>query len=217
MLLAKRRVKKQVVKNLLNLLRSRKSKKEDPLKYLIVGLGNIGIDYQDTRHNIGFNVLDALASASNISFEDKRYGLISEYKFKGRTFILLKPTTYMNKSGLALNYWLQNTKIPLSKLLVIVDDIALPFGSIRIRPKGGDGGHNGLINIHQTIGTTEYSRVRFGIGNNFSQGRQADYVLSKWNSEEQKELPFLIDHTIEIIKSFGTIGLELTMTHLNKK
>lgn len=187
------------------------------MKYLIVGLGNIGVEYQNTRHNIGFNVLDALASASNISFKDDRYGLITEFKFKGRTFVLLKPSTYMNKSGLAINYWLQKTKIPLDKLLVIVDDIALPFGNIRIRPKGGDGGHNGLINIHHILGTTNYARVRFGIGNDFSQGRQVDYVLSKWNKIEQKELPFLFDHSIEIIKCFGTIGIELTMTRLNKK
>lgn len=205
-----------MVKNLLKLLNKPKNQ-EDPLKYLIVGLGNIGAEYQDTRHNIGFNVLDALASASNISFEDKRYGLVGEFKFKGRTFVLVKPTTYMNRSGQAVNYWLQKTKVPLNKLLVIVDDIALPFGAIRIRPKGGDGGHNGLTNINQVLGTSNYTRVRFGIGDDFHQGRQVEYVLGKWGTDEKKELPFLIDHCIEIIKSFGTVGLQLTMTRLNKK
>lgn len=187
------------------------------MKYLIVGLGNIGIEYQDTRHNIGFNVLDALASASNISFEDKRYGMVAEYKFKGRTFVLVKPSTYMNKSGNAVNYWMKTAKVPLERTLIIVDDLALPFGSIRIRPKGGDGGHNGLSHINQILGTSAYSRIRFGIGDNFSKGKQVDYVLGKWSTEEIKELPFLIDHAIEVIKSFGTVGLQLTMTRLNKK
>lgn len=206
-----------MVMKLLKLLLNRNKNQEDPLKYLIIGLGNIGVEYQDTRHNIGFNVLDALASASNISFEDKRYGQVAEYKFKGRTFVLVKPSTYMNKSGNAINYWMQKTKVPLSKLLVIVDDIALPYGSIRIRPKGGDGGHNGLSHINQILGTSTYARVRFGIGDNYSQGRQVEYVLGKWSTEEKKELPFLIDHAIEVIKSFGTVGLQLTMTRLNKK
>jgi PTH1 family peptidyl-tRNA hydrolase len=206
-----------VLVKVLKKLRNRTNKEENPLKYLIIGLGNIGSEYQDTRHNIGFNVLDALAGASNISFEDKRYGLVSEMKFKGRTFVLVKPTTYMNRSGQAVNYWMQKTKVSLDKTLIIVDDIALPFGAIRIRPKGGDGGHNGLTNINQVLGTSAYPRVRFGIGNSFSQGRQVDYVLGNWTTEEQKELPFLIDHTIEIIKSFGTAGLQLTMTRLNKK
>lgn len=201
---------------LLNLLKPR-HKPEDPLKFLIAGLGNIGAEYQNTRHNIGFNVLDALASASNISFIEKRYASYAEYKFKGRTFILIKPTTYMNRSGLAINYWLRQSNIPLENLLVIVDDLALPFGSIRIRPKGNHGGHNGLSHIQQTLETTDYPRLRFGIGSDFSKGQQIDYVLGKWSGEENKELPFLIDHCIEIIKSFGTQGLELTMTKLNKK
>lgn len=212
-----KKVMKKVVKKLLKLLLNSNTNQEDSLKYLIVGLGNIGVEYKDTRHNIGFNVLDALASASNTSFEDKRYGMVAEYKFKGRTFVLVKPSTYMNKSGNAVNYWMQKTKVPIDKLLIIVDDLALPFGSIRIRPKGGDGGHNGLSHINQTLGTSAYPRVRFGIGDNFSQGRQIEYVLGKWGTDENKELPFLIDHTIEIIKSFGTAGLQLTMTRLNKK
>ncbi len=187
------------------------------MKYLIVGLGNIGDDYRDTRHNIGFRILDALASASNISFVDKRYGMVAEYKFKGRTFILLKPSTYMNRSGLAVDYWMKKSKVPLERTLILVDDIALPLGSIRIRPKGSDGGHNGLANINQVLGSGQYTRVRFGIGNNFGRGQQVDYVLGEWTSEENTTLSPLIDHCIEIIKSFGTIGLELTMTRLNKK
>lgn len=196
---------------------NRKDFQEDKLKYLIVGLGNIGSEYQNTRHNIGFRILDALASASNISFKDKRYGLVAEYKFKGRTLILLKPTTYMNRSGLAVNYWLNNSKLELSNMLVLVDDLALPFGTIRIRPKGGTGGHNGLESINQVLGSSDYVRVRFGIGDNFSRGQQSDYVLGEWNTTEEKELPFLIDHCSQIIQSFSTIGTELTMTQFNKK
>lgn len=180
-------------------------------------MGNIGNEYHNTRHNIGFTILDALVSASNIAFEDKRYGFISQYKFKGRSFILLKPSTYMNRSGLAINYWLDKEKIPIENLLVLCDDIALPFGTVRIRPKGGDGGHNGLTNIIQVLGSSNFARVRFGIGNNFYSGQQVDYVLSKWTDEEQKMLSDKVNTCIEIIKSFGTIGLELTMTSFNKK
>ncbi|MBN2487238.1 MAG: aminoacyl-tRNA hydrolase [Bacteroidales bacterium] len=187
------------------------------MKYLIVGLGNIGAEYKNTRHNIGFKVLDALAGASNIFFEDKRYGMVAEYKFKARNYVLLKPSTYMNLSGQAVNYWLKQTKVPLENLLIIVDDIALPLGTIRIKPKGGDGGHNGLSNITQVLGTANYARVRFGIGDNFHKGQQINYVLGEWTADEEQKLPELIGHTVEIIKSFGTIGLELTMTRLNKK
>lgn len=187
------------------------------MKYLIAGLGNIGDEYQNTRHNIGFTILDTLAGVSNIAFEDKRYGFVAQYKFKSRIFILLKPSTYMNRSGLAIDYWLKKEKIPIENLLILTDDIALPFGTIRIRPKGGDGGHNGLSNIIQVLGTSNFARVRFGIGNNFYSGQQVDYVLSDWTEEEQKELPEKSNTCIEIIKSFGTIGLELTMTSFNKK
>jgi len=187
------------------------------LKYLIVGLGNIGGEYQNTRHNIGFKILDAFAGASNIAFTDKRYGMVGESKYKGRTLLLLKPSTYMNRSGLAINYWQKHAKIPLENTLVLVDDIALPLGSIRIKPKGSDGGHNGLENINQVLGTTEYARVRFGIGDNFHKGQQVDYVLGEWTPEEEKQLPPLIEHCSEIIKSFAFAGLELTMTRLNKK
>lgn len=187
------------------------------MKFLIVGLGNIGSEYQNTRHNIGFKILDALAGASNIAFTVKRYGMVAEYKFKGRTIILLKPTTYMNLSGQAVNYWLKDSKLELSKMLVFVDDLALPFGSIRIRPKGGAGGHNGLESINQNLESNEYVRVRFGIGDNFSRGRQSDYVLGQWTKTEEKELPFLIDQCTQITQSFVTVGLELTMTQFNKK
>jgi peptidyl-tRNA hydrolase, PTH1 family len=187
------------------------------VKYLIAGLGNIGAEYKNTRHNIGFQILDALSGASNISFNDKRYGFVAEYKFKARTFILLKPTTYMNLSGRAVAYWLQKENIELSNLLVLVDDLALPFGTIRVRAKGGAGGHNGLENINQVLGRNDYARLRFGIGDNFHKGFQVDYVLGEWSKEEEKELPAKIDTCIEIIQSFGTIGTERTMNLFNKK
>ena len=186
------------------------------MKYLIAGLGNIGKEYEITRHNIGFKILDALADASNISFMDKRYGMVAEYKYKARTFILLKPSTYMNLSGRAVNYWLNKEKIPTENLLVLVDDIALDFGVLRVRAKGGDGGHNGLNSIAQNIGNN-YARLRFGIGNDFHSGFQSDYVLSEWTKEEQKELPFKYNDCIDIIHSFGTIGIERTMNFFNKR
>ncbi len=187
------------------------------MKYLIAGLGNIGAEYKNTRHNIGFQILDALAGASNILFEDKRYGFVGDYKFKARTFILLKPTTYMNLSGRAVSYWLQKEDIPIENLLVLVDDLALPFGTLRLKAKGSAGGHNGLENINQVLGRNDYARLRFGIGDNFHKGFQVDYVLGEWNAEEKKELPGKIDSCIEIIQSFGTIGVERTMNSYNKK
>lgn len=187
------------------------------MKYLIAGLGNPGHEYENTRHNIGFKVLDALARASNIVFSDERYGWISEYKFKGRTFILLKPSTYMNLSGKAVKYWMQKENIAIENLLVVVDDLALPLGSLRLRAKGSDAGHNGLRNITEVLGSQDYARLRFGIGDNFSKGRQVDYVLGEWNKQEAPELPALIDTSVEIIKSFGTIGVAQTMTFFNKK
>jgi PTH1 family peptidyl-tRNA hydrolase len=187
------------------------------LKYLITGLGNPGKEYENTRHNIGFKILDALADASNIVFSDCRYGWTAEYKYKGRTFVLLKPATFMNLSGKAVNYWLQKENITTENLLVVADDLALPLGSIRIRAKGSDAGHNGLKNIIEIIGTNEFSRLRFGIGDNFRQGQQIDYVLGEWDKQEIAELPALIDTSIEAIKSFGTIGINQTMTFFNKK
>lgn len=187
------------------------------MKYLITGLGNPGKEYENTRHNIGFKILDALADASNIVFSDKRYGYVAEYKFKARTFILLKPTTYMNLSGRAVNYWLKEEKIPVENLLVLTDDLALPFGTLRVRAKGGDAGHNGLKSIQETIGRNDYARLRFGIGDNFRRGQQVDYVLSEWAKEEAAELPEKIDTCIQIIQSYGTIGIERTMNEFNKK
>jgi PTH1 family peptidyl-tRNA hydrolase len=187
------------------------------LKYLIVGLGNIGDEYKNTRHNVGFLVLDAMAETFGLEFKDRRYGNVCSLKFKGRVFILLKPSTFMNLSGNAVNYWLKKEKIPLENMLVIVDDIALPLGVIRMRPKGGDGGHNGLAHINKIMGTNEYSRIRFGIGNDFYKGSQRNYVLGEWDTEESKYIAGRIDLVIEMIKSFGTIGTGLTMTAFNKK
>lgn len=185
------------------------------MKYLIAGLGNIGPEYQNTRHNIGFKILDALAEASNIFFEQKRYGYIAEYKFKSRTFILLKPTTYMNLSGKAVNYWLQKSKIDVGNLLVLVDDLALPFGHLRMRTKGGDGGHNGLRNINEVLGHNNYARMRFGISSSFTEGEQVDYVLSPFTPEEKKILPARMEVVRALIESFGTLGAERTMNLYN--
>lgn len=185
------------------------------MKYLIAGLGNIGDGYRDTRHNIGFTVLDAMAEASNTSFTDRRYGAVCEIRYKGRDLILLKPSTYMNLSGNAVNYWLNKEKIPVENLLVIVDDLALPLGSIRMRHKGSDGGHNGLAHINAVLGTNEYPRIRIGIGNNFGKGRQVDYVLGTWSDEEKNYLKDRITIVVEMIRSFAFAGTELTMTNFN--
>ena len=187
------------------------------MKYLVAGLGNIGMEYANTRHNIGFDVLDALAGASNISFKDKRYGFVAELKYRARTYVLLKPSTYMNLSGNAVRYWLRKEKLPLENLLVVVDDIALPFGTLRLRARGGDAGHNGLNHIQTILGTTQYARLRFGIGNDFYSGQQVDYVLSGWTEEQEKALPERIQMAGDIIKSFGVIGLERTMNMYNNK
>jgi PTH1 family peptidyl-tRNA hydrolase len=187
------------------------------MKYLIVGLGNIGDDYSDTRHNIGFTELDAMAQASNTAIKDKRYGFITGIKYKGRDFILLKPSTFMNLSGNAVRYWLMKENIPVENLLVIVDDIALPLGSFRMRPKGSDGGHNGLAHISTVLATDEYARIRVGIGNDFRRGSQVNYVLGTWNEDEKKILNEKIPVVIDMIRSFGTAGVELTMTAFNKR
>ncbi len=186
------------------------------MKYLIVGLGNIGEDYKDTRHNIGFTVLDAMALASNTFFSDRRYGAVCEIKYKGRDLILLKPSTFVNLSGNAVNYWLKKENIILENMLVIVDDIALPLGSIRMRSKGSDGGHNGLAHISNTLATNEYPRIRIGVGSNFRKGTQVDYVLGTWDQEEKKFLAERIPIVIDMIKSFAFAGLERTMTAFNK-
>lgn len=187
------------------------------MKYLIAGLGNIGDEYADTRHNIGFNVLDALAGASSIFFKNDRLAAVAELRFKGRTFVLIKPSTYMNLSGKAINYWLQAEKIPVENLLVIVDELALPFGTIRIKGKGSDGGHNGLKSIQETLGTVNYARLRFGIGNDYPKGAQVNYVLGKWTKEEMTALTPRIEIACDAIKAFGTIGLQLAMTQFNNK
>ncbi len=181
------------------------------MKYLITGIGNPGEQYAHTRHNIGFDILDALAGASNISFMDKRYGWITEIKYKSRHFHLLKPNTYVNLSGSAVNYYLKKLKIPDKNLLVVTDDISLPFGKVRLRAKGGDAGHNGLSSIIQTLGTGNFARLRFGIGNDFPIGHQVEHVLGKWTDEEKKFLSERIDFAVDAIKSFGTIGLRFTM------
>ena len=187
------------------------------LKYLIAGLGNVGEEYANSRHNIGFLVLDALAERFGIEFKPGRHAFTSEYKFKGRTFVLIKSSTYVNLSGKAVNYWLQKEKIPVDNLLVIVDDIALPFGIMRMRSKGGDGGHKGLKDINEVLGTTDYARLRFGIGGDFPKGRQVDYVLGEWTKGENEALPAKIDQAIEMIKNFGTIGVNRTMSDFNNK
>lgn len=186
------------------------------MKYLIVGLGNIGPEYRDTRHNIGFMILDELAKQEGASFHNMRLAYYTEVGHKGRTLHLIKPTTYMNLSGKALSYWMGQLKIPAENVLVLVDDLALPLGTLRLKPKGSAAGHNGLKNIEQVLGNNNYARLRFGIGDNYPKGRQVDFVLSGFDDDEKPELPALIDRSIEMIKSFATIGTELTMTKFNK-
>jgi PTH1 family peptidyl-tRNA hydrolase len=186
------------------------------MKYLIVGLGNIGQEYADTRHNIGFMVLDEFAKQENAKFYNMRLGYYTEISYKGRMLHLVKPTTYMNLSGKSLNYWMKELKIPVDNVLVIVDDLALPLGTLRLKPKGSAAGHNGLKNIEAVLGHNNYARLRFGVSDNFPKGKQVDYVLSGFDDDELPELPALIDRSIEMIKSFVTIGAELTMTRFNK-
>jgi PTH1 family peptidyl-tRNA hydrolase len=187
------------------------------MKYLIAGLGNIGREYENTRHNIGFRILDALAKASNVVFTDKRYGAAVEVRLKNRQLILLKPSTYMNLSGNAVRYWLQQETVPLENLLVVVDDLALPFGVLRLKSKGSDAGHNGLKHICETLDTQQYSRLRFGIGSDFPLGRQIDYVLGDFTEEEYKLLPERIEVATEIIKSFCLAGVNRTMNQYNNQ
>ena len=187
------------------------------MKYLIVGLGNIGDEYHETRHNIGVMVLDAFAKASNIVFEDRRYGYIAETSIKGRKVFLLKPTTYMNLSGNAVRYWLNKENIDVQRLLVVVDDLSLPLGALRLKGKGSNGGHNGLGNIQSVIGTQQYARLRVGIGNDFPKGMQVDWVLGKYDDNDMKELTPSIDTAIEMIKSFVLAGINITMNKFNSK
>lgn len=186
------------------------------MKYLIVGLGNIGSEYHETRHNIGFMILDAFAKASNVVFSDARYGAVGTTSVKGRQLILLKPSTYMNLSGNAVRYWMQKEKIPLENVLILVDDLALPYGTLRLKGKGSDAGHNGLKHIAQILGTQNYARLRFGIGNEFGRGQQVDYVLSQFEDEELKTMDQHLNRSHEIIKSFCLAGIDITMNQFNK-
>jgi PTH1 family peptidyl-tRNA hydrolase len=186
-------------------------------KFLIAGLGNIGAEYVNTRHNIGFKVVDFLAAQESVDFQTVKLGAMAEFKFKGRTFLLLKPNTYMNLSGKAIKYWMDKEKIAPENILVITDDLNLPFGTIRIKPKGSDGGHNGLKSIQQTLGHSNYPRFRFGISDQFKKGQQVNYVLGEWDDAERTALPERLKVAAEAVKSFGTAGLELAMTTFNGK
>lgn len=190
---------------------------ESMKKFLIAGLGNIGPKYHNTRHNIGFKMLDYLAEKESLTWETVRLGNLTTYKIKGRTFKLLKPSTYMNLSGKAVKYWLEKEKIPIENLLVITDDLNLTFGSIRVKTQGSDGGHNGLKDIQHVLQTTTYNRFRFGISAEFSKGRQVDYVLSEWTAEEEKLLSERLEIGKKIIESFGLAGMNITMNTYNGK
>ena len=187
------------------------------MKYLIAGLGNIGDEYDGTRHNIGFRVLDALAKASNTAFEDRRYGFVVHMRVKNAELVLLKPSTYMNLSGNAVRYWLAQEKIPIENLLVVVDDLSLPVGTIRMKPSGSDGGHNGLRHIAQMLGTQAYSRLKFGIGNDFPRGAQVDFVLSGFNAEDEAKVNEKVPVAVEAIKAFALSGIQFAMCNYNGK
>ncbi|MBK7849787.1 MAG: aminoacyl-tRNA hydrolase [Bacteroidetes bacterium] len=194
-------------------------------KFLIAGLGNIGEEYAFTRHNIGFEVADALAlelnkvegSSAAKLFHTERLASVYEGRFKGKTLVMIKPTTYMNLSGKAVNYWMQAEKIPVSNILVVTDDLALPFGTLRLKKKGSDGGHNGLSDIIETLGTNEFARLRFGIGSDFPKGKQVDYVLQRWSKQEEALLSERIEKAVQIVKSFVSIGIDRTMSDFNNK
>ena len=187
------------------------------MHYLIVGLGNIGDEYANTRHNIGFRVVDAMAKAAGAPWEDKRYGFVTTIRVKNRLLTLLKPSTYMNLSGNAVRYWMNEKKIPLDHVLVVVDDLSLPFGQLRMKPNGSEAGHNGLRHITQTLGTQQYARLRFGIGNDFPRGGQVDFVLGKFSAEDMSAMPERLEVAAEMIKSFALSGIQFTMNHFNKK
>lgn len=186
-------------------------------KFLIVGLGNIGDKYTNTRHNIGFKIVDEVAQEHQVTFETEKLGDVATFRFKGRTFILLKPSTYMNLSGKALKYWMQKEKIEIDNILVVTDDLNIDFGTIRIKGKGSDGGHNGLKDIQEKLGTNKYPRFRFGVGANYSKGRQVDYVLGEWSKEETSQLIERLPTSAKAITSFGTAGLANTMNTFNGK
>jgi len=184
-------------------------------KFLIVGLGNIGSEYAETRHNVGFKILDQLAIEKRFSFETAKLGDVGTFKIKGRSVLCLKPSTYMNRSGKALKYWMEKEKIPLENLLVVTDDINLAFGTLRLKIKGSDGGHNGLKDIQLFLNTTTYNRFRFGVGADFGKGRQIDYVLGKWNEDEIKLLPERLEKSTQLISSFILAGVKITMNQFN--
>ena len=202
------------------ILKTKKTAEEvtDPMKkFLIAGLGNIGPKYENTRHNIGFKILDELAAKQEAVFTTQKLGDIAQFRYKGRTFVLLKPNTYMNLSGKAVNYWLQKEKIAVENLLVVTDDLNLSFGTLCLKTKGSDGGHNGLKDIQAQLNTTKYNRFRFGISAEFSKGQQIDYVLGEWSEEELKELPGRLKISAELIESFATAGVSNTMNSFNGK
>ncbi len=218
----------QILKNMLQFFRKLLSNSQskssfnveetDPMKkFLIVGLGNIGSEYENTRHNIGFKILDFFAKKEELTFKTDKLGDVTSYRFKGRTFIFLKPSTYMNLSGKAVRYWMTKEKIPVENVLIITDDLNLEFGTIRVKTKGSDGGHNGLKSIQALLNTTKYPRFRFGISADFGKGRQVNYVLGEWSTEENDKLPERLEKSTELIKSFGTAGVSNTMNNFNGK
>ena len=186
-------------------------------RFLIAGLGNIGLEYTHTRHNIGFDVADALVAKHKGAFKNDRFADVASLQIKGRDIVVIKPTTYMNLSGKSLRYWIDNKKVPLNQVLVIVDEIALPLTKLRLRPSGSDAGHNGLKSIQDTLGTVDYPKLRFGIGNNYPKGMQVEYVLGKWTKEELPLVKLKIEKSVEAIESFIFTGIERTMTEVNKK
>ena len=201
-----------------NIFKKEHKTDSDPMKkFLIVGLGNIGAEYVNTRHNIGFKAVDHLARKESLEFQTVKLGAMAEYKLKGRTIFLLKPNTYMNLSGKAVKYWMDKENIPASNILVITDDLNLAFGTVRIKPKGSDSGHNGLKSIQQTLNSSDYPRFRFGISDEFKKGKQVDYVLGEWNEEEKAKLTERLDLAAEIIQSFALSGLDNTMNSFNGK
>ena len=187
------------------------------MKYLIACLGNIGAEYANTRHNIGFMVADHLAKDLEGTFTTKRLAMVSEMKYRGRQMIVIKPTTYMNLSGKAVKYWATQEKIPMENILVVCDDLALPVGTLRMRKKGSDGGHNGLKDIIESLGSSDFCRLRFGIGNDFAKGQQVDYVIGEWKQQDIDEIQPRLDAAVEFVKSFVAIGPELTMNQYNNK
>ena len=193
------------------------TKEELMKKFLIVGLGNIGEKYTNTRHNIGFKILDEVAEENKVTFETEKLGDVATFRFKGRTFILLKPSTFMNLSGKAVKYWMDKENISIENILVVTDDVHIDFGTIRLKAKGSAGGHNGLKDIQEKLNTQQYARFRFGVGGNYSKGRQIDFVLGEWSKEETSQLIERLPTSAKVIPSFGTAGLANTMNTFNGK